>query len=67
MVLVTGQQGIPVNITTQVDSDGDVEVNANGRTILWILQNGDVVRCLNHTDSLEAMGFRKDGLGVKVI
>mgnify|MGYP001282559024 CR=1 FL=1 len=47
----------PVKVTMGVDCAGDVEVSANGVTVLYITTEGYLLRCYQG-GSLKSMGFK---------
>ncbi len=68
MVLVTDVKKDVVTITTETDSDGDVEVKANGVAILWIFRDGAITVNNIPADisSLKGLGFRVNELTNKL-
>ncbi len=68
MQLVTDGKKDVVAITVDIDSDGDVEVKANGVTILWIFREGVIT--VNSIPSdisiLKGLGFRVNELTNKL-
>ncbi len=68
MQLVTDGKKDVVAITVDVDSDGDVEVKANGVAILWIFRDGAITVNNIPADisSLKGLGFRVNELTNKL-
>lgn len=68
MVLVTDVKKDVVTITTETDSDGDVEVKANGVSVLWIFRDGVIT--VNSIPSdisiLKGLGFKVNELTNKL-
>ncbi len=63
MKLYTDESANNVRITAVVDESGDVEINANGVTVLWVLRDGRVGLNSFEKESLKQMGFILDGDG----
>ncbi len=69
MVLVTDVKKDVVPITTETDSDGDVEVKANGVSVLWIFRDGVITVNNNPADiiGLKSLGFKVHELTNKLV
>ena len=69
MQLVTDGKKDVVAITVDIDSDGDVEVKANGVAILWIFRGGSIV--INNIPAdvrrLKQLGFQVDEVTEKLV
>ena len=69
MQLVTDVKKDVVAITVDTDSDGDVEVKANGVRVLWIFRDGSIV--INHIPAdvrrLKHLGFKVDEVTEKLV
>jgi hypothetical protein len=69
MQLVTDVKKDVVAITVDTDSDGDVEVKANGVWVLWIFRGGSIV--INNIPAdvrrLKQLGFQVDEVTEKLV
>ena len=70
MQLVTDGKKDVVAITVDIDSDGDVEVKANGVVVLWIFSDGSIA-INNHRPAdvprLKQLGFQVDEVTEKLV
>ena len=64
MQLVTDVKKDVVAITVDIDSDGDVEVKANGVSVLWIFRDGAIIinTLTSDVTALKSMGFKVNDL-----
>lgn len=65
---VASEKKNQVEISTEVDCDGDALVKANGVKLLWVTQSGEILMNLGDDKGLEELGFVLDesGCGVAV-